>query len=564
MAPPSLDMSSEHASVSLLERNKQLEAQLEQLEARVEQLERDLAIEKLQSAQTSAESLKRRLTYALRALSFLIMLPCLVLFYYFARPVISGAGAAEVKGYGIFMTLVPLAQCLIFTSIMPNEERLARVVSMVPAVLGMLIPNAAIFIACFRQFSSVWPGCSDGNSSSACVAAVAPIVAGALAAPMMMVSYCRFALPNLRRKDGRFLHPPRAAIANVWRFLARTHLALGAFIIVTIVTHAASDDPPAMVDTIAWLITAAALCLFGPVLFRHRNRQRIQSFFGNLGTRLEARSEANAAAAVACMVGGRPLKEVMSLARSSFRVLPFAALSESDFTSGSTDTGLGQSTRAAKLGECDAFLSHSWSDAGELKWRALTHWAATVDVEGVGRQLTVWLDKACIQQDRIEENLAVLPVYLAGCKSFVLLLGPTYCTRLWCILELFTWLRMGGKLDRIVVKPFGGAIDGGEGGGGAASTSNELEQEALRAFQNFESSRACCFRDAERQHLLGVLEAGFGTLGAFDATIRHIFKERRTSLSTRRASFDAGARVPLQEKGVAAKQRKHSDGPVQV
>ena len=91
-----------------------------------------------------------------------------------------------------------------------------------------------------------------------------------------------------------------------------------------------------------------------------------------------------------------------------------------------------------------------------------------------------------------------------------------------------------------------------------------VEQEALRAFQNFESSRACCFRDAERQHLLGVLEAGFGTLGAFDATIRHIFKERRTSLSTRRASFDAGARVPLQERGVAAKQWKHSDGPVQV
>ena len=40
-------------------------------------------------------------------------------------------------------------------------------------------------------------------------------------------------------------------------------------------------------------------------------------------------------------------------------------------------------------------------------------------------------DKASIQQDRVEENLALLPIYLAGCKTFVLLLGPSYTKRLW-------------------------------------------------------------------------------------------------------------------------------------
>ena len=41
----------------------------------------------------------------------------------------------------------------------------------------------------------------------------------------------------------------------------------------------------------------------------------------------------------------------------------------------------------------------------------------------------------------------------------------------------------------------------------AADAAAAVERDALRAFHNFESSRAHCYHDAERQHLLGVLEA---------------------------------------------------------
>ena len=29
--------------------------------------------------------------------------------------------------------------------------------------------------------------------------------------------------------------------------------------------------------------------------------------------------------------------------------------------------------------------------------------------------------------------------------------GPTYCSRLWCVMEIFTFLFMGGKLERIEI-----------------------------------------------------------------------------------------------------------------
>ena len=50
-------------------------------------------------------------------------------------------------------------------------------------------------------------------------------------------------------------------------------------------------------------------------------------------------------------------------------------------------------------------------------------------------------DKACIDQDNIQQSLACLPVFLAGCQTLLVVAGPTYCSRLWCVMELFTFAR---------------------------------------------------------------------------------------------------------------------------
>ena len=50
-------------------------------------------------------------------------------------------------------------------------------------------------------------------------------------------------------------------------------------------------------------------------------------------------------------------------------------------------------------------------------------------------------DKACIDQNNIQQSLACLPVFLAGCQTLLVVAGPTYCSRLWCVMELFTFSR---------------------------------------------------------------------------------------------------------------------------
>ena len=41
------------------------------------------------------------------------------------------------------------------------------------------------------------------------------------------------------------------------------------------------------------------------------------------------------------------------------------------------------------------------------------------------------VDKGCIDQENIDDSLAALPLFLAGCTRLVIVLGPTYADRLW-------------------------------------------------------------------------------------------------------------------------------------
>ena len=73
-------------------------------------------------------------------------------------------------------------------------------------------------------------------------------------------------------------------------------------------------------------------------------------------------------------------------------------------------------------------------------------------------------------------------------------------------MELFTFLRMGGKRERIHVA--------------------ELSAEAQAALQRFDASRAMCFVREDREKLLAVIEAGFGDIHPFNEFVRGILTER--------------------------------------
>ena len=164
---------------------------------------------------------------------------------------------------------------------------------------------------------------------------------------------------------------------------------------------------------------------------------------------LADRGEHSEAAGVAALMGNVSPADALSMGRRSFRGLPVASIGADDLGS-SSDSGMFQKTKAAALGELDAFVSHSWHDDGAKKYKGLRGWADAFEVREKRAPL-IWLDKASIDQTDISTALACLPVYLAGCNTLLVLAGPTYTERLWCIVEVFTYLRMGGAPERMVV-----------------------------------------------------------------------------------------------------------------
>ena len=46
--------------------------------------------------------------------------------------------------------------------------------------------------------------------------------------------------------------------------------------------------------------------------------------------------------------------------------------------------------------------------------------------------------QVCIDQENIADGLRLLPVNVMACRRMLVLFGPTYPSRLWCVWELFT------------------------------------------------------------------------------------------------------------------------------
>ena len=49
---------------------------------------------------------------------------------------------------------------------------------------------------------------------------------------------------------------------------------------------------------------------------------------------------------------------------------------------------------------------------------------------------------------------------------------------------------------------------------------------------SFDVGKAKCYLEKDRQHLLAVIETGFGTLDAFDAKLQSLMQSRRLSLAS--------------------------------
>ena len=245
------------------------------------------------------------------------------------------------------------------------------------------------------------------------------------------------------------------------------------------------------------------------VLLMPANRARVHRWLGSLGGKGASREQE--AAAVAELVGSRDATKLLAEADDRFRAISFDVLHEEDFASNKgSATGqppLSERTKRLALGECEAFLSHSWSDDSAAKYAALARWAGAHRAEQ-GISPSLWLDKACIDQANIAASLACLPIFLSGCRELLIIAGPTYATRLWCLMEIFTFCKFNGSTDAIALHTIG-----------EPSVTN-------KSLANFNAANAKCYLLRDRHRLLAVVESSFGDCRGFNRVVKAIFAKK--------------------------------------
>ena len=273
-------------------------------------------------------------------------------------------------------------------------------------------------------------------------------------------------------------------------------------------------DPSGPNPFALWVLLGANL-LAAALVFTRANRGRVVAWLGALGKTGEAE---NKAAALAALVGSLSAAEAFKLGAERFRKLPLAKLKleeiagrKSGAVAGDWKTSPGWPTRElynkttlAKIGEVDAFISHSWSDDGDAKFKCLQEWK-TKDLKNHKdkKAVTIWLDKACLDQRDIQASLAGLPVFISGCKQLLVLAGKTYASRLWCVIELFVFVQLGRNVkEDMIVKLLKDTPDLQEG------------------LHTFDAGKSETFDPNDRQRLLAVIEASFGTFGPFNKIIQ--------------------------------------------
>jgi len=113
------------------------------------------------------------------------------------------------------------------------------------------------------------------------------------------------------------------------------------------------------------------------------------------------------------------------------------------------------------------------------------------------------------------------------------------CARAGCVcacgsvVELFTYIQMGGDASRIAIRPFGA----------------EDEDVAIARLLRFAAAEAQCFLEHDRHKLLAAIESSFGELARFDQHIHGLLAGLH-----RRGSFAATRGMGQQRLSISSGQ----------
>lgn len=244
-----------------------------------------------------------------------------------------------------------------------------------------------------------------------------------------------------------------------------------------------------------------------------------QTLQARLGQMLDMYSARKSAASIAAFLGDCRVVEVLSSAEACFRSVSLDRVAYEDVADNAPNPALTVHTEFTKMGMCDAFISHSWHDQPEAKWTALQDWRHEFLLQH-GREPRVWFDKFCIDQNDIDTSLRCLPIHLSGCRNLVILLGKTYLSRLWCIIEIFVYIHMGGDIKNIFVLPVTVSAAPQPDYPTPLRRSFSSNSEVAATIDDFDARGCDCFRATDKQKLQTIILVAFGSMDSFNACVR--------------------------------------------
>lgn len=261
------------------------------------------------------------------------------------------------------------------------------------------------------------------------------------------------------------------------------------------------EGVPIAGDEVAnWVTSFLYLFGLGLLVSWPRFRSRVRFFLRSYGGDLRS------ASSIAAYIAHEPSDKIIEKAQKSCRYISLDLVTEADMQKSTPDPTLQQLSSLGRLEDIDAFLSHSWHDPPAEKWAKLQQWRQQFKAD-MHREPRLWIDKYCLDQNDIRSSLTCLPVYLAGCQRLLVLAGPTYLTRLWCVVELFIFLKMSR--------------------GFASVDLEELCPGVWDLVEKFDVADARCHLDSDQQALLGAIEAGCCSYKEFNEAVRDLLLQCR-------------------------------------
>lgn len=392
-----------------------------------------------------------------------------------------GAFSRNLEMVSVGVNLITWAPCILYFSILPSDSLLLRRLLKFIYVPGFSLVTL-LQLRDFYTFTSLvscrcyqcasLPKEAEAFQDYTCWVAITAIGRTAIVSTsfsaivgLLVISSCSTASTRALKKRLRL------SIGSFFVALSLSHFSSMVFLfIASLRAHA-----------MRFVTYFACTCPLPYLILHPTLAARVQSWLISQG------EEVAAAAGVAELLGELAPDRLVSLARERFLCVPADSVVEKDMAENVPNPALSELTQKAILGEVDAFISHSWHDDADAKWRALQGWRE--DFKDMhGREPTFWIDKYCVDQTSIVESLACLPTFLAGCSYFVILCGDTYLDRLWCLVEIVVFLEMGGDLTRLDVRLFRD-IESGKVRSNLRSAISDFNPRAARCATKYDTER---------------------------------------------------------------------------